>query len=220
MKTDFKEKSIQLRRKGHSVKYIAVMLSVAQSSVSTWVRDVRLTPAQKLYLRKKCHSPVVIEKRRKSRLANEARKKTLQINAAADSIKKIDFKSLKMIGLGLYWGEGSKTLKGAVRVSNSDPTVIMMCMRFFKEICHIPPEKFRAHIHIHSVAAAGEAEKYWSNVTGVPLSQFYKTYTIKSKSSKNVRTTLPYGTLDIGINDIQILLKILGWIEGLKRQAK
>jgi len=77
MKTDFREKSIPLRRKGHSVKDIAVMLSVAQSSVSTWVRDVRLTPAQKLYLRKKCHFPEVIEKRRQSRLANEARKKRL-----------------------------------------------------------------------------------------------------------------------------------------------
>jgi len=93
-------------------------------------------------------------------------------------------------------------------------------MRFFKEICYIPAEKFRAHIHIHSVAAVGEAEKYWSNVTGLPLLQFYKTYAIKSKSSKNVRTTLPYGTLDVGINDIELLLKILGWIEGLKRQAK
>jgi len=26
--------------------------------------------------------------------------------------------------------------------------------------------------------------------------------------------------LDVGINDIELLLKILGWIEGLKRQAK
>src|ERR1700733_6272155 len=121
MKINLKEKSIQLRRKGHSVKEIADMLLVAKGSVSTWVRDVRLTPAQKLHLKKKCHSPEVVEKRRQSRLANEARKKAFAIDRAAKSIGKIDLKSLKMLGLGLYWGEGAKTMRGMARVSNSDP---------------------------------------------------------------------------------------------------
>jgi transposase len=220
MKINLRKKSIKLRQKGHSIKEIAEMLLVAQGSVSTWVRDVVLSPEQKLKLKMKNHSPEVVERRRQSRLANEKLKKNIQINEAAGSIEKIDLKSLKILGLGLYWGEGAKTTKGMARISNSDPAVVMMCMRFFREICHVPEHRFRAHIHIHSVDAIKEAEKYWSKVVGLPLSQFYKTYAIKSKSSKNIRKTLPYGTLDIGVADTKLLLKILGWIEGLKRQVK
>lgn len=218
MKTKLKEKSIGLRQQGYSVKEIAEILKVARGSVSTWVRDVELTAQQKLRLKTKIHSPEVIEKRRKSRLHNEQDKKVVLINAAAREIGKIDRNMLTMIGLGLYWGEGAKTMKGMARLSNSDPTIIKMGMRFFREICKVSEEKFRGHIHIHSEDAIEDAEKYWSQVTGVPRSQFYKTYSVKSKSSKDLRQTLQYGTLDIGVCDTKLLLKILGWIEGLKKQ--
>jgi hypothetical protein len=51
------------------------------------------------------------------------------------------------------------------------------------------------------------------------LGQFYKTYALKSKASKNTRFTLPYGTLEVGVNDTALHLRILGWLEGLKKQA-
>jgi hypothetical protein len=218
MRLDFKQKSIKLRRQGHSVKEISEALSVSMGSVSTWVRGVSLTPAQKLHLKHKTHSPAVIEKRRQSRLKNELSKKTIDIDASAKEIKKIDRNTLMMIGLGLYWGEGSKKGRGVVRISNSDPAIIMMAMRFFREICVIEEKRFRGHIHIHSEANVKGVEQYWSQIAKIPLSQFYKTYTVKSKSSKNIRHTLPFGTLDIGVCDTKLLLKILGWIEGLKKQ--
>lgn len=220
MKSKFKQKSIEMREEGYSVKEIADTLNVAKGSVSTWVKNVALTSSQKLRLKQKSHSPEVIEKRRQSRLKNESDKKKQIIDAAAKEIAKINKQELKILGLGLYWGEGSKTMKGMARISNSDPSIIMMGMRFFREVCEVKEEKFRAHIHIHSKEATEEAEKYWSKITGIPTSQFFKTYAIKSKSSKNLRQTLKYGTLDIGVGDTRLLLRILGWIDGLKKQLK
>ncbi|MEK7095365.1 MAG: hypothetical protein AAB895_03800 [Patescibacteria group bacterium] len=218
MKPKIKQKAVEMRSKGYSVKDISEELSVAKGSVSTWVRDITLTSQQKLNLKRRSHSPEVVEKRRQSRLKNESYKKSQIIDLASREIRKIDHESLKILGLGLYWGEGAKTSKGMARISNSDPFMIMMGMRFFREICKVEESRFRAHIHVHSTQIVKEAEKYWSEITKIPLSQFFKTYAIKSKSSKNLRKTLKYGTLDVGVGDTKLLLRILGWIEGLKKQ--
>ncbi len=215
-----KEKSIALRRQGYSVKEIAEKLLVAKGSVSTWVRNVKLTQKQKLKLKKNIHSPLVIEKRRNSRLLNETTKRNLIINEAAKTIQKLDKETLRILGTGLYWGEGAKTYRGMLRLSNSDPAVIMMTMRYFREVCGVEDHRFHAQIHIHSVEAVAKAEEYWSKITGIPKSQFYKTYAIKSKSSKNIRTTIPLGTINVGVCDTKLLLRTLGWIEGFKRQVQ
>lgn len=218
MNLKLKEQSMVLRKQGHSVKEISEMLSAAKGSVSTWVRDIVLTPQQKLRLKNKNHSPEIVAKRRATRLKNESDKKALRIAEAAKEIRKIDRDMLTMIGIGLYWGEGAKRTKGMARISNSDPAIIKMSMRFFREICGVQESRFRGHIHVHSPDVVKKSEKYWSDITGVPMSQFFKTYALKSKSSKNLRQTLPYGTLDIGVGDTQLLLRILGWIDGIKKQ--
>ena len=219
MKSKKKQLAITLRQKGYSVRDIAQKLDAAQGSVSTWVSSVILSKEQKERLKKKCHSPEVVEKRRQSRLKNEKQKKSVAISEAANTIEKIDQRLLKFIGISLYWGEGAKAKIGTARITNSDPLLIKIMVRFFKEICHVPKEKLKAHIHVHSPSAVKAAEKYWSEVSGIPLNQFYKTYAIKSKSSKNVRFTLPYGTLEVGVNDVTLHLRILGWIQGIKLQS-
>ena len=131
--------------------------------------------------------------------------------------KKINKNELLLIGSMLYWGEGGKTHHGMARVSNCDPAIIKVMMRFFREICHVPEEKFRAYIHTYSHLSASEAEQYWSKVTSIPRRQFYKTYVKASVSSQGKRDKLPYGTLDITICDTKLFLTIMGWIERVKQ---
>ena len=54
-KLDLKIKARRLRKKGLAIKEIQKRLEVSRSSVSLWVRDIRLTDEQvkKLYLNKK-----------------------------------------------------------------------------------------------------------------------------------------------------------------------
>jgi len=209
-----KEKAIKLRHKGLSINEISKRLNVAKSSVSLWVRDVKLNSKQLSILSNNKYSRHVIEKRRLSRLKNETAKRQIVINAAQKEIKKLSEKELWLVGIMLYWAEGGKTQR-MVRFSNGDPEMIKIMMEFFRKICKVPDEKFRGYIHIHPHLDHNKAEKYWSSLSGIPLKKFFKTYRKINISSKNKKDTLPFGVMDIYICDAELFLKITGWARGI-----
>lgn len=217
MKVFEKQNAIILRREGRSIKEIAHTLGVSKASVSTWVRTVILNKKQLSILNAKGVSVKVIEKRRTTRLQNEKEKRDRVMSIAESSIKSTSLRDLRLIGLCLYWGEGGKTHRGAVRISNSDPAVIRVMMRFFREICMVEEKKFRAHLHIHSPLNKEKAEKYWSKISGIPRTQFFKTYAKQSVASKNKRDTLPNGTFDIYVCNTKLFLQIIAQIEKIKK---
>lgn len=47
------------------------------------------------------------------------------------------------LGIGIYWGEGEKASKTAVRVANTDSYVVMTFSKLLKEICGVKKEKMR-----------------------------------------------------------------------------
>ncbi len=211
-----KKKAVDLREKGMSIKEISRELGVAKSTVSNWVSDILLSKGQREALKDNQHTYEVIERRRTTRLNNENRKRQALISIAEKDIKGISRKELKLVGAVLYWAEGLKRHR-YVSFSNSDPVIIKVMMRFFREVCLVPQAKFRAHIHTHSHLNARAAEKYWSQVTGIDLGQFFKTYSKPSKASKGKADALPYGTLDISIGDITLYLKLMGWISKISK---
>ncbi len=216
MKKEEQLKAVALRKDGVSVKEIAKRLKVAKSSISLWVRDVRLTKQQLKALEDNMHSFEVIEKRRVSRLHNEDTKRKAIMVKAGKEIKSISRRDLQIIGLCLYLGEGSKAQRGAAKLANSDPAVIKIMMRYFREICLVPEKKFRAHIHTYSHLNVEVAEVYWSQVSGIPRSQFYKTYSKPSIASKGKKDSTPYGTVDITVCSTELYLQIMGQIEKIK----
>lgn len=217
MKLLEKQKAVILRRKAYSIKEIAKKIGVSKSSVSLWVRNVSLNKKQLNSLKLKGFSSKAIENRRKSRLANEQTKREMIMFTAGENIKNISDNDLRLIGLCLYWGEGGKTHQGSARVSNSDPSLIKVMMRFFREVCCVETSVFRGHVHIHSHLDAERAEKYWSKVSGIPIRQFYKTYVKPSIASKGKKDTLPYGTFDIYVPRTKLFLEIIGQIEKIKK---
>jgi hypothetical protein len=155
---------------------------------------------------------ISIEKRRKTRIENELRKRNSLMEEAKKEITILTRSDLMLLGIALYWAEGSKSKKRIVSFSNSDPRIIKIMMRFFREICHVDERKFRGHIHVYSEFAKENAEKFWSEVTQIPLSQFQKTYVKQSIGSLGIRKTLPNGTIDIDVYDTKLFLRIIGWI--------
>jgi transcriptional regulator with XRE-family HTH domain len=214
MKKEEQDEARLLRKQGLSLKEITKKLGVAKSSVSVWTKDIVLTTEQKTQLTAHGVSYSVIEQRRLTRLQNENRRKNLLIEDARKEVKPLTLSDLKYLGAMLYWAEGGKT-QGMVRFSNSDPEMIKLMMMFFRQVCEVPEKKFKGYIHIHPHLDHKKAEQYWSLLTGVPLDQFFKTYRIPNKSSKNKKDTLPYGTFDIYICDVKLLLRIFGWIRGV-----
>ncbi len=213
MKFEEQQKAIKMRKKGLSLKDISKSLGVAKASVSVWVRNVALSDKTKEGLRMKGFSRDVIEKRRDTRLNNENEKRNILKVEAKKDFENITMRELKIIGCMLYLAEGGKTKRGMARISNSDPEVIKIMLRFFKEICLVPDEKFKGHIHTHSENNAKKCENYWSSLTGIPKDQFFKTYVKLSKAGSGNRRTLPFGTFDLYVCDTKLFLKIMAWIE-------
>ena len=185
--------AIELRKLGYSIKDISQQLRVAKSSVSVWVRDISLTQEQIGKLKGNSYTSQAVEKRRKSRLKSELIKRQLVIDAAKNDISKNTMYELKLMGTMLYWAEGGKTQR-MVRFSNGDPKMIKIMMRFFRKVCIVQEQKLRGHIHIHPHLDASKAEDYWSKVTKIPSSQFFKTYQTKKPFTFLIATITTFTT--------------------------
>ena len=190
MKIEEKVLSRKLRTQGLSINEICNKTGFAKGSVSLWVRDIELSKTQKNELSQKGFRKEVIERRRTTRLSNENNRRQIIIDGATENIKDISKKELWLIGIALYWGEGAKTLRSGVQFSNSDPAMVKVIMKFFKVSCKVPIEKFRGHIHLHPHLNENEAKKYWGEISGIPLDQFYKTSTQQSRANKGKKDSL------------------------------
>ena len=215
MKLEEKNLAINLRKQGWSMNEIKSKIGVSKSSVSLWVRNIQLTDSQKKELSQKGLTKESIEKRRTTRLGRENARRQIIVDNAKKEIFGLSDQELKLIGIALYLGEGGKANRGSVQLSNGDPRIIKLMMKFFKRVCKVPKEKFRAHIHIHPHLDIKKAENYWSSISGIPLKQFYKTYSKPNKSSQSKKNSLPFGTFDIYVHSTELFLKIKGWIEGI-----
>ena len=108
-----------------------------------------------------------------------------------------------------------------VSMTNSDPYLIKIFLRFLREVCKVPEEKISANIRIYEHQNANYLLDFWSKTTGIAPSKlqifYYKTN--NSSQDKGDFYTLPYGTIQIRVNNTELYHKIMGWIEGLTKQA-
>lgn len=214
-----KTKAIYLRKQGKSYHEISEVLLIPKSTLSEWFKNLAWSQKIKNDLSYKNSVSQIGRLAQYSRIRakNSAEKRALIQKVAAEEIKNISLKDIKLIGAALYWAEGAKTQNSRLLFVNSDSRMIKIIMRFFREILEIPQEKLRVSVQIHPNVSETIAKKYWSRITRIPLKKFYKTsYQISgaSKGKRNKRS-LPYGTCRINIGGTGYFHKIMGWIQGI-----
>lgn len=210
LKWELQEKASDLRKRGLSYKDILKTVPVSKSTISRWCKDISLTSEQKSTLGRRYDAALKGSKAVQLKRRAEVEKITEAAKAEIGSIQQSD---LKLIGAMLYWAEGNKTEFAGV--TNSDPDLIRVMMKWFRDICKVPDDKFRAHLHIHSGQDEAKMKDYWSDVTGIPLGRFGKSF-VKKEGSGHRKRVLYNGTIKINIFNKNLLHKILGWIEGFK----
>lgn len=206
-KWQLKEKARELRRQGLSYKEIMQKVPVAKGTISIWCRNIPLTKAQIARLGALYDTQLRGAKANQLKRQREIKKIRLRAKRGLRSLNKYEF---KIAGTMLYWAEGDKTL--AVGITNSDPELIRFMMKWFRKVCHVPEEKFRAHIHIHTGQNENRMKKYWSNVTDIPLRQFGKSY-LKKEGTGHRKNILYNGTIKVKICSEDLRHRILSWIE-------
>lgn len=201
----------QLRKKGKSYSEILKKINVSKSTLSLWLRDIPLTEQQRNNLKGRNKSRYLGSKKNQQKRIELTKK---IISESKDEAKMLINNKLLLVGLMLYWAEGTKRGGEIISFSNSDPNMIKLMMRWFRKICLVPEEKFRIQIHAHTLHRKKDIKNYWSEITKIPLKQFHKLI-IKETSLRHRKNKLYYGTCCIRICDVNLFRKIMGWKIGI-----
>jgi predicted transcriptional regulator len=217
-KLDLKNKARELRKKGTSVRTIQKKLKVSKSSVSIWIRDIRLTDKQlkKLYLNKKTGGlkGSIIAAMNKIKKREKITKEIM--NNAKKEIGKLNRRDRFLIGVALYFAEGNKADK-SVSFTNSDPQAIQFMTKWLRDFCQVPEDKFRASLYIHDNLDEQKSKKYWSSLTKISEDQFGKSYIVKNNPKRFRKTINQNGVFRITVSDVNLHRRIMGWIAGILR---
>lgn len=217
-----KNKAIRLRKQGLSYNEILKQIPVARSSLSLWLKSVKLTKGQKQRLTEKKLAAIKTgaESCRNKRIYRTQNIKT----EAIKEIDRISERELWLSGISLYWGEGHKEKENrpgsGVKFSNSDPRMIKIFLKWLFDIIHEKRENVYFEIYIHKSYKnrLNQIISYWSGCTGFPRDNFTRIYFKKNKIStkrKNIGDSY-YGLLRVGVKSSSTLQrKIEGWIDGI-----
>src|SRR4051812_19693196 len=114
-----REEATKLRDMGYSYNMIKEELGVPVSTMSYWFADRPFTPSEDMLKRFKTGLVRYGIRKHNERVLQTAE----TIASAKKEIGDLSKRDLWMLGLGLYIGEGSKSIE-SVRIVNSDPAVI------------------------------------------------------------------------------------------------
>lgn len=216
-----RKKVIRLRQEGRSIKEIAKMLNLSSSTVSLWTRNIVLSPSQKQKLIERVFNALQNGRKKaqdaKKKIRDEQKRKI--INEALKNLGKISKRDLFIIGIALYWGEGFKK-DSRLGFANSDPGMIMLFLNWL--IINSVSEKdirLRVGLNISHKNRIKAVEKYWSEQTKIPLTQFQKPFFQKFTWKKEFPNPEKYfGVLRIRANNQgPLFIKIQAWIEALRK---
>ncbi len=212
--------AIKYRKSGDSYSEICKKLNLSKSTLSSWVNNIPFTPNAKTLERIKNGPRKSAEVRHAKRITSTNYIK----ESAIDEIGNISKRDLWMFGLGLYLGEGAKSIE-SVRIINSDPVVIKLAILWFKNVVGLECKNMKLSLHTYPDNNIESDIDYWSNITGIPRNQFGKTQ-IDSRLGKRVSHKLPHGTVQLRVIangdsrfGVALHRKIMAWIEAVFRKA-
>jgi hypothetical protein len=167
------EKARTLRAGGRTMLDIATELGVAKSSVSLWVRDVPFEPKARRMSGDRRPHPQHIAK-----LAEIAECDRLGF----ERIGRLSDDAFLAAGAALYAGEGAKT-QAKVTFANTDAAMISFFCAWLRRFFSIDESRLRVRVYLHEGLNLDAAERSWSDVTGIPRSQFNRPYRAKADAS-------------------------------------
>jgi hypothetical protein len=120
------------------------------------------------------------------------------------------------LGLGLYWGEGTKKNLGQVRLGNTDPYLVRSFILFLRKAYAIDESRLRFALQIFTDMDQSEEERFWRSFLKVSSKQFYKTLVTRSGSIGSYREKSKHGVLTVYFGNKKLRDILIKEIEKLK----
>jgi len=221
MEISYKEKAILLRKEGKTYREILLEIPVAKSTLSEWLKSVGLSASQK-------HR--ITDVRIKAAMRGAQARRTIRLNDVSTYISKgknevrtLSRRELWLIGIALYWAEGSKQTSkspsAGLSFINTDPSMLRVYLSWLR-ICGINENAIRYDLYIHEDRRY-DAEVFriwWQEQLGIPAilpdQVYFKKGNIITKRS-NV-DDLYHGILRIKVKmSTSLNRQVNGWIKGI-----
>lgn len=223
-----KIEATKLRLQGFSYNQINKKLGVPKSTLSGWFKDLQISKEAQEKINKRRHDKsfegILKSSKLQTKRAQE-RVREERSNSKKD-IKSLSKRELLILGTALYWGEGYKRpvfinniqkTHHSISLSNSDPELAKIFIRFLEEVCEISRKEMKASVRIYEHMNKEKVLKFWQEITNIPKENFRSDdYISKASKGKRFFNRLPYGTIQINANNTRKFHKIMGWIDGLK----
>lgn len=206
-----------LRQQGMTYGEIRQELGTPKSTLSDWLRKYPLSSAQIFQIQINRERRQFLARERTSitkRLKLEKRLKDC-LEEQKEILLPLTEKELLLAGIFLYWGEGGKSHRGIVSISNTDPAVVKFSLLWMIHALNIPKEKIQVFLHLYSDMDVKDTFAYWSTTLNLPTTQFVKPYIKKSLRSDIDYKGYGHGTCMLRVSNTLLKEKILMSIKAM-----
>jgi hypothetical protein len=222
MKVAERLRAREMRLEGFSIKEICAQLSVSQSSVSVWVRDIHLTREQIDRLEQKM-TTVRARFGYLSRCGGantnkvDAEKRHREFERAGYERARTD-ERFRLV-CALYWGEGAKSRRSGFQIANSDPKLLRIVLGWLVSNGYKDVLRFRVQYYAEN-GLSEEEIKHWWNEQLPQLQESSWTRlsrcVINRASQRKKIGRLVHGTATISVFRTELFFQIMGGIRYLQ----
>ena len=225
------DQALELRLEGKSYNEISTQLGISKSTLSGWFTGLVLSNKAQGRIKNRVAEGTLrgLIKRNKNQTHLARERMRIQRNTAREEMVSASPHDLRLIGTALYWAEGYKRavqVKGKektyhpVALSNSDPVLAKVFVHFLREICNVADKDIRIEVRLYEHMNKEKVIEYWMKTLTLARSNFGNVYFGISRASQGKRpfNRLPYGTIQVRVNNTNLFHRIMGWIEGLQKQ--
>lgn len=182
------------RRLGRSIKSISSELGIPLSTLSGWLRGIRLTIEQQEVLTDNWRNALIKARAGASEWHRTQKRQRVEIawleaNVFIDAIDTKDPQYTELALAFLYLGEGVKAENG-LRLGNSNPTILKFYLHALEELYKVSRTSLHYALHLRFDQNENSAKEFWAEALAVPIERFQ--YSIKDARTKGKATRPTY----------------------------
>lgn len=222
-KDDLRARARELRLQGWTYDRIQLELGCSKSSISLWVRDL---PQPERRTRTREEASAIARRGWEATLRKREDERRQTKHLAAEEIGAMTDRELFLVGVGLYWAEGSKSKpyrrQERIVFVNSDPGMITVFLAWL-HLLGVERKHLRFAVHIHETADVAAAEMFWAKHVGIETADLLKTSLKKHNPRTNRKNTDEgyRGCLRVGVRGgADLYRRIEGWWYGIVLSAR
>ena len=121
------------------------------------------------------------------------------------------------LGIGIYWGEGDKRSKNALRVANTDPYVIKTFTKFLLNICGLEKRKLLYNLISFNDSNPEEARIFWAKELETSPEKFGKIVQIPSQGKGTYKKKSKYGVCIVIVCNMKLKAWIMKEIQAISK---